>query len=59
MIIGKRITIHDFINSSATNVELMSGATLCKYCQYYFKSDGVQDICNTCIKRNKGGEING
>jgi len=33
---------------------MMDGATLCGYCQYYFKSDGEQDICNNCIKRNKG-----
>ena len=49
MKIGKRITMHDFMNSSSTNVELMSGAILCRYCQYYFKSDGEQDICNDCI----------
>jgi hypothetical protein len=49
MKIGERITMHDFMNSSSTNVELMSGATLCGYCQYYFKSDGDQDICNDCI----------
>tara|TARA_R100000781_G_scaffold103649_2_gene67269 strand:- start:424 stop:594 length:171 start_codon:yes stop_codon:yes gene_type:complete len=54
MKIGERITLHDFMNSSSTNVELMSGATLCGCCQYYFKGNGGQDICNTCIKRNKG-----
>ena len=54
MKIGKRITVDDFINSGSTNVELMNGVTLCGYCQYYFKSDGEQDICNNCIKEIKG-----
>ena len=34
------------------------GATLCGYCQYYFKGNGDIDICNTCNNKgnNKGGE---
>ncbi len=30
-------------------IEDLDGATLCGYCQYYFKGDGEQDICNDCI----------
>jgi len=39
---------------------IMEGATLCKYCEYYFKNGAGthlysrQDLCNNCIKRNKG-----
>mgnify|MGYP003118393153 FL=1 len=35
-------------------IDELDGATLCGYCQYYFKGNGEQDICNNCIKRNKG-----
>jgi|11_taG_2_1085331.scaffolds.fasta_scaffold63264_2 hypothetical protein len=54
MKLGERITVQDFMDDKSSNVDLMDGVTLCGYCQYYFKSDGEQDICNNCIKRNKG-----
>jgi len=51
MKLGQRITVQDFMDDENSNLDSMDGVTLCGYCQYYFKSDGEQDICNTCIKR--------
>ena len=30
-------------------IEELDGATLCSYCQYYFKGNGDLTTCNDCI----------
>jgi|TARA_R100000655_G_scaffold104328_1_gene151473 hypothetical protein len=35
------------------DVENLDGATLCGYCQNYFKGDGDMDTCNECIELAK------
>ena len=30
-------------------IEDLDGATLCSYCQYYFKGNGDLTTCNDCI----------